>query len=71
MVPEKKRGGNFTKDREIRGAAMCRVQFKDRERSKDLMLMLGFNESMDRLAVAYSGHWYGHGGGVVMSLDGH
>ena len=40
--------------------AMCRVQLKDRNRSMDLMLMLGFNETIDQLAMANSACWYGH-----------
>ena len=32
--------------------AMCGVLPKDRERSKNLILMLGLNEAMDRLAMA-------------------
>ena len=34
--------------------AMCGVQLKDREISKDLMLLLGLNETMDQLAMANS-----------------
>ena len=40
--------------------AMCGVQFKDRKRSTDLMLMLGFKETIDQLAMANSVRWYGH-----------
>ena len=36
---------------------MCGVQLKDRKRSIDLMLMLGLNETMDRLAMTNSVHW--------------
>ena len=36
--------------------AMCGVQLKDRKRSKDLMLMLGLNETIDQLAMANSAH---------------
>ena len=40
--------------------AMRVVQLKDRTRSKDLMFILGFIETMDQLAMAYSVHWYRH-----------
>ena len=50
----------------VRG--MCGVQFKDRERSMDLMLMLGLNETTDHLAMASSVRWYGH---VLRREDGH
>ena len=48
--------------------AMCRVQLKDRKRSTDLMLMLGFNETIDQLAIANSVRWHGH---VLRREDGH
>ena len=48
--------------------AMCRVQLKDRKRSKDFMLMLGLNETRDHLAMTNSGRWYGH---VFRRDDGH
>ena len=32
--------------------AMCGVQLRDMKRSKDLMLMLVLNETIDQLAVA-------------------
>ena len=38
--------------------AMCGVQFKDRERFTDLMLIL--SETIDQLAMANSVRWYGH-----------
>ena len=38
--------------------AMCRIQLKDRKRSK--VLMLGLNETMVHLSVANSVLWYGH-----------
>ena len=38
---------------------MCGVQQKDSKRSTDLMFMLGLNETIDQLAMAYSVHWYG------------
>ena len=34
--------------------AMCGVQIKDRNRSTDLMFMLGLNEAIDQLAMASS-----------------
>ena len=34
--------------------AMCGVHLKDRKRVRDLMLLLGLNESMDELAIASS-----------------
>ena len=40
--------------------SMSEGQLKDRKRSKDLMLNLGLNETMDQLASANSGCWCGH-----------
>ena len=40
--------------------AIYGIQLKDRKRSKNLMLMLRLNETMDQLAMANSVHWYGH-----------
>ena len=40
--------------------AMCGVQLKDRNRSTDLMLMLGLTETIDQLAIANSVCWYGY-----------
>ena len=37
--------------------AMCVVQLKDRKRVSDLMMLLGFNEAIDQLAMANSVHW--------------
>ena len=48
--------------------AMCGVQLKDRKRSIDFMFMLGFNETIDQLAMANSVCWYGH---VLRRGDGH
>ena len=31
--------------------AMCGAQLKDRKRAKDLMLMLGLNETADHVAI--------------------
>ena len=41
---------------------------KDIKRSTDLMFMLGLKETIDRLAMANSVHWYGH---VLRREDGH
>ena len=38
--------------------AMCGVQLKDRKRCKDLMSMIGLNETIDQLAMASSVCWY-------------
>ena len=35
---------------------MCGTQLKHRKRSKDLMLMLGLNETIDQLVMANSVH---------------
>ena len=48
--------------------AMCGVQTKGRKRSKDLILMLGLNETAEQLAMANSVCWYGH---VLRREDGH
>ena len=48
--------------------AMCGVHLKDRKTSKDLMLMVGLNETIDQLAMANSVHWYGN---VLRREDGH
>ena len=32
--------------------SICGVHLKDRKRSRDLMLMMGLNESIDQLAMA-------------------
>ena len=48
--------------------AICGVQFKNRKRSTDLMFMLGFNKTMDQLAMAINVLWYGH---VLRREDGH
>ena len=39
---------------------MYGIQLKDKQRSKDLILMLGLNETIDQLATANSVGWYGH-----------
>ena len=40
--------------------AMCRVQLKRKNRSTDLMFMLGLKETMDQLAMSNSVRWYGN-----------
>ena len=47
--------------------AMCGVQVKYRKRSTDLMFMLGFNETIDQLAMTNSVCWHGH---VLRREDG-
>ena len=47
---------------------MCEVQFKERKGSKDLMLLLNLNETMDQLAVENGVHLYGY---AVRMEDGH
>ena len=37
---------------------MYGVQLKDGKRFKDLMLVLGLNETVDQLALENSIHWY-------------
>ena len=51
--------------------AICAVQLKDIKRSKDLMLMLGLSETIDRLAMVNSVCWYCHVLRMVMSWKGH
>ena len=41
-------------------SAMYGALFIDRQRAKNLILMLCLNETMDHLAVSNSVHWYGH-----------
>ena len=48
--------------------AKCEVQLKNKEGSKDLMVMLGLSETIDRLAMASSVLWYGH---VLRREDSH
>ena len=40
--------------------ALCGVQYKDRKRSKDFMLRLGLNETIDQLAMTNRVRWNGH-----------
>ena len=48
--------------------AMCGVQLKDRKRAKDLVMMLGWNEIIDQLAMANSAPRHGR---VLSREDGH
>ena len=48
--------------------AMCGVLLIDRKRPKDFMLMFGFNETVDHLAMANSVRWHGH---VLRIEDSH
>ena len=48
--------------------AMCGLQLKDRNGSRDLMLMLGLNETIDQLAMTNNVHLYGH---VLRRENGH
>ena len=55
---------------------MCGVQLKDQKEAKELVLMLGLNESLDQLAMTKSVQSYGDvlrwkNGGVRRSKDGH
>ena len=47
--------------------AMCGSQLKN-IRARNLMLMLGLNETKDQLTMANSVHWYGH---MLSREDGH
>ena len=40
--------------------AICGVHLKDGKRSKDLMLKLGLNETINQLAMANSVCWHSH-----------
>ena len=48
--------------------ALGEVQLEDRKRLKDLMMMLGLNETMDQLTMANSVRWYGR---ILRREDGH
>ena len=47
--------------------AICEVLIRDKKSAYDLMLMLGLNETVDRLAMADSLDWYVD----VLREDGH
>ena len=40
-------------------SAMCGLQLKDRKRAKELMLVLGLNETVDQLSIASNVCSYG------------
>ena len=40
--------------------AMCGVKLMDKKKTKDLMNMLGLEETVDQLAKANGVRWYGH-----------
>jgi hypothetical protein len=40
--------------------AMCGAKLMDKKRTKDLMEMLGLEETMDQMAMANGVRWYGH-----------
>ena len=48
--------------------AMCVLQVKSRKRSKDLLFMLGLNETIDLLAMTNNVCWHSH---VLRGDDGH
>ena len=48
--------------------AMCGKQLKDRNKSTDLMFMLGLSETIDQSPMTNSVRWYGH---VLRRQDGH
>ena len=48
--------------------AMCGVQLTDRKISKDLMFVLGLNETLGQLVMANCVHWDGR---VLRRDDGH
>ena len=63
MVLERKRNGNFKKNRKGKIRAMCGVKLLDRRNSEELvdkLDMLGIKESLDRMAKAISMRWYGN-----------
>ena len=57
MVPERKQDGNIMKDRKIHDES---DMWSTAQRSKNLILMFGLNETIDQLAMANSVRWYGH-----------
>ena len=56
MVPERKRDGNYVKGKRSTVRTTYAVKPKDIKRAKDMMLMLGSNETIDQLAMANSVH---------------
>ena len=68
MVPEISEMGILRRTERSMVGVMCGVQLKDRKRANDLMLMMGLNKTIYRLAMANSVRWYGH---VLRREDGH
>ena len=65
-MSERKRDGYFMKYEEMHGEN--NVWITDGERAKGSMLMLGFSESMDQLAMADGVGWNGR---VMNRVDGY
>ena len=68
MVPEKSEMIILRRTERSTVRAMSGVQLKDRKRSKDLILMLGLNETIGQLAITNSVPWHGH---ALRREDGH
>ena len=60
MVHEREKDGNFTKPVRFTVREMCSVQLKDDEKANDLMLILALTETVDKLLMGNSVHWYDH-----------
>ena len=48
--------------------AMCRIKMKNRKKTKELMDMLGLQETVGQLAEKNGMRWYGH---ILQRSDGH
>ena len=48
------------KDRKSMMRPMCKVQFKDRKRNMDIILMLSLNGTIDQKTMSNSVRWSGH-----------
>ena len=48
--------------------AMCGVELIDRKRSKNFILMLGFNKAIYQFVIANIVHWYGHVCGLRIAI---
>ena len=59
MVPER-RMGIFCRTERSMVRSMCGVQLEGRKRTKDLILMVASNETIDHMAMANSAPWYRH-----------
>ena len=57
MLLERKRDGNFEKNR--KSGSWCKV-IRTKKLSEELIDMLGKEESLDRMVKASSMRWYGH-----------